>query len=129
MSTDLLMLVYTAILCVALAFPYTLALIAKLGPRRAVSYPQPGDDNLPGWARRAKRAHLNLVENLAPFAVAVLAVQVLGKADAVSALGATIFFWARLVQAGGHILAVPGLRSAAWFVSLAGLAMAFSRLF
>ena len=39
MTTELYMLAYCAILCILLAFPYTLALIGTVGLIRAVSYP------------------------------------------------------------------------------------------
>lgn len=128
MSMDLQMLVLTAILCVLQAFPYTLALIVKLGPVRAMGYPQPGDDNLPEWGRRSKRSHMNLVENLVPFAVVVLTVQALGAANGVTALGALIFFWSRVAMLIGHTFAIWGVRSVAWFVSLGGLAVMLSQI-
>ena len=128
MSVDLQMLVWTAVLCVLQAFPYTIALILRVGPVRAMSYPQPGDENLPDWGRRSKRAHANLVENIGPFAALVLIAQVLGAANATTALGATIFFWARVAMVAGHTLAIPYLRSFAWFVSLAGLVVILTQI-
>lgn len=128
MSIDLQMLVWTAILCVLQAFPYTIALIIKLGPIRAMGYPQPGDDNLPEWGRRSKRSHLNLVENLVPFAAVVLTVQALGAANETTALGAMIFFWSRVAMMIGHSFAIIGVRSVAWFVSLAGLVVMGSQI-
>ena len=128
MSIDLQMLVWTTILCVLQAFPYTIALIMKLGPIRAMSYPQPGDDNLPEWGRRSKRSHLNLVENIAPFAIVVLTVQALGAANETTALGAMIFFWSRVAMMIGHTFAIWGLRSLAWFVSLGGLVIILSQI-
>lgn len=47
MSVDLQMLLWTAILCVLQAFPYTVALIMKVGLIGAAGYPQPGEDKLP----------------------------------------------------------------------------------
>ena len=46
---------------------------------------------LPGWAERAKRAHINMAENLAPFAALVLVAHVTGAANATTAMGAAIF--------------------------------------
>ena len=129
MTTDLLMLIYSAILCVLLAFPYTLALIGNVGPFRAVSYPQPSHEDLPDWVQRSKRAHLNMVENLPVFAAIVLVAHVAGAANATTALGAQIFFWARIVMAVGHIGGIPGLRSVSWFVSLAGLVIILLQIF
>lgn len=128
MSGDLQMLVWVAVLCVLQAFPYTLAMIAKQGPIRAMSYPQPRDEELPEWAKRSKRAHLNLVENIAPFAALVIAAQLMNASNDTTALGAAIFFWARLVQAVAHTLAIPFLRTVSWFVSLAGMVVILTQL-
>ena len=128
MSLELQMLVWTAILCVLQAFPYTLALIATVGPIRAMSYPQPGVDTLPEWALRSKRSHANTVENLAPFAVAVLVVQVTGISNEMTVLGAQIFFGARVAMVIGHTAAIPLLRSLAWFTSLGGLILILLQL-
>ncbi len=121
MSVDLQLLIWIAILCVLLAFPYTLAMIANVGPVRAMGYPQPGAENLPEWARRSQRAHLNMVENIAPFVILVVVAHLLGKANDMTAIGAQIFFWSRIAMVIGHSFAVPYLRTTAWFISLAGL--------
>lgn len=123
MTVDMQMLLWTAILCVLQAFPYTLALIAKAGLMGAAGYPQAGDDTLPDWAKRSKRSHLNLVENIAPFAIIVLVTQAIGGANETTALGAMVFFWSRVAMLVGHTLAIPFLRTFAWFISLAGLVM------
>jgi uncharacterized MAPEG superfamily protein len=123
MTVDMQMLLWTAILCVLQAFPYTLALIVKAGLMGAAGYPQPGEDVLPDWAKRAKRSHLNLVENIAPFAIIVLVTQAINGANDATALGAMIFFWSRVVMAAGHIHGIPFVRTVAWFVSLAALVM------
>ena len=49
---------------------------------------------LPTWARRAKRAHLNLVENLPVFATAVIVAHLAGAANETTAMAAATFFWA-----------------------------------
>ena len=123
MTTDLTMLAWSAVLCVLMAFPYTLARIARVGPMRAVGYPQPADDDAPDWVQRAKRAHINLVENLPVFAALVLIAHVAGAANPTTALGAQIFFWARVAMVVGSYGGIAGVRSVAWFVSLAGLVM------
>ena len=128
MSVDLQMLVWTAVLCVLQALPYTLATILKAGPVRAMSYPQLGEDFLPEWGRRSKRAHANIAENLAPFAALVLVAHVMGAANETTALGATIFFWSRVAMVVGHTFAIRFLRSIAWMVSLAGLVVILTQI-
>jgi uncharacterized MAPEG superfamily protein len=88
-------------------------------------------DNLPkfvGWAGRAQRAHFNMLESLVLFAALVLVAQVTGRLNAMTALGAQLFFWARLVYAAVYIVGVPWLRTAVWAVSIVGLLMIFFQL-
>ncbi len=119
MTIDLLMLTWTAILCGVLFLPYVLCRIKVWGLVATVGYPK-DPPALPNWAQRANRAHLNLVENIGPFAALVLVAHISGAADAATALGATLFFWARLIQAVVHIFGIPWVRTLAFFVSLIG---------
>ena len=69
-----------------------------------------------------------MVENLVLFAALVLIAAVAGKANATTAIGAAIFFWARLAYAVIYLVGIPWLRTAAWFVSVIGMAMIASVL-
>jgi len=51
--------------------------------------------------------------------VALLALTVLST----TAMGALVFFWARLAYAVIYLLGIPWLRTAAWFVSVIGMVM------
>ena len=88
--------------------------------------------NLPpleGWAERARRAHLNMLENLVLFAILVVAASITGKINATTSLGAELFFWGRVAYAPIYIIGVPWLRTAAFGVSIVGLVMIFTQLF
>lgn len=88
-------------------------------------------ENLPdltGIAGRAQRAHRNMLESLVLFAALVLVAQAAGKANATTALGAEIFFWARLVYAIVYLVGIPWLRTGVWAVSIAGLVAIFLQL-
>ena len=87
-----------------------------------------GLPELTGWAGRAQRAQRNMVENLLLFAALVLVAVVAGKTNAMTLLGAQIFFWARLVYAGVYIAGIPWLRTAVWFVSAIGMILIFAQL-
>ena len=122
MSPDLKYLLFSTILC------FVQVLIAATGANQQVGLPKLAGnrEGLPeysGWAGRAKRAHLNMLENLVLFAALVLIAAVSGKANAVTALGAMIFFWGRLAYAVIYVIGVPWLRTLAWFVSVIGMAM------
>ena len=82
-----------------------------------------GLGELPGMAGRAKRAHLNMVENLVLFAALVLIAAVGGKANAMTAMGAMIFFWARLGYAIVYLIGIPWLRTVLWAASVVGMAI------
>ena len=61
-----------------------------------------------GFAGRARRAHLNMIENMVLFTALVLVAAVAGKANATTAMGAMIFFWARLAYAVIYLAGCPG---------------------
>ncbi len=117
MTTELSMLAWSAALCAVLWIPYILQTIATRGPVRAMGYPKPDDKALPDWAVRAHRAHMNLIENIGPFAALVLVAHIAGASNETTASAVTIFFWARVVQAAVHYLGIPYIRTLAFFVS------------
>lgn len=76
---------------------------------------------LHGAAARAARASRNFLETFPFFAAAVLAVVLSHKADASSALGAQIYFWARVVYLPVYVIGIPYLRTAVFAVSIWGI--------
>lgn len=120
MTLELKMLVWSAALALAQMLVALFAAITQVGVLRLVG----NRENLPafaGWADRAQRAHRNMLESLGIFATLVLVAQFAGKTGAVTALGAQLFFWARLAYAPVYIIGIPGLRTALWGISFAGL--------
>jgi uncharacterized MAPEG superfamily protein len=120
MTTDLSMLVWTALLCLLMPTVY---LAGRSGRPGGLAWGFGNRDvplDVAPWVRRAERAHANLVENLAPFAILVLVAQVAGKANATTALGATLFFWGRVAHAAVYVAGIPYARTAAFFVGTAG---------
>lgn len=122
MSPDLKYLLLSVILC------FVQMLVAATGANQKIGLPtlagnREGLPEITGWAGRARRAHLNMIENLVLFAALVLIAAVAGKANATTAMGALIFFWARLAYAVIYVIGIPWLRTAAWFVSVIGMAM------
>lgn len=122
MTTDLTMLIASAVLTVLLAVPYATGYVLTRG-----LYVVAGNrEDFPagtGWIGRAHRAHLNMVENLVPFAALVLGAAVAGKADGWTALGSQVFFYSRVLHAAVYIAGVPWVRTLAYAGGLAGMAM------
>jgi uncharacterized MAPEG superfamily protein len=122
MSPDLYYLLMSAILC------FAQMLVAATGANTQVGLPalagnREGLPDIVGWPGRARRAHLNMIENLVLFSALVLIAAAAGKANATTAMGAMIFFWARLAYALIYLIGIPWLRTLAWLIGVIGMAM------
>ena len=120
MTPELTYLVWSAVLT------FVLVLIAASGAQLQVGLERLAGnrEDLPemtGWAGRAQRAHRNMLENLILFAILVLVAKVVGISNAMTVLGAQLFFWGRVAHALLYIAGIPWARTAAWGVSVVGL--------
>jgi len=129
MTTDLWMLVYTALLSIFFFFAYLPGRASVPGGLVWAFGNRDAPLAVPAWTSRAERAHHNLVENLAPFAILVLVAHVAGKANATTALGATLFFWGRVGHAAAYIAGIIYLRTAVFFIATIGELLILSQLF
>ncbi|HWY60438.1 MAG TPA: MAPEG family protein [Rhizomicrobium sp.] len=73
--------------------------------------------------RRFQRAFGNFRETFVYFAVAVLLVTLTASSNPTSALGAQIYFWARLIYVPVYAVGIPVARTIVWGVSIVGLVM------
>ncbi|UPG71980.1 MAPEG family protein [Roseomonas gilardii subsp. gilardii] len=76
-----------------------------------------------GVAARLHRAQSNLMETFPFFAAVILAAHLAGREGAMTAWGAQIYFWGRVVYLPLYAAGVPWLRSIVWAVSMLGLAL------
>ena len=129
MTTDLWMLVYTTLLCLGVPFLYGTGRFMQPGGFMWSAGNRETDLAVPGWTKRAVQAHANLLESLAPFAILVVVAHIAGKANATTALGATIFFWGRLAHLVAYVAGITYLRTLVWFGSWAGGVMVLLQLF
>ena len=98
-------------------------LMWNAGPRDGEPKP------LTGVAARMDRALKNFLETFPFFAVAVLAVLVTGRSNGDTAMGAQLYFWARVAYVPLYAAGIPFLRTVAWAASLVGLVMMLKPLF
>lgn len=127
MPVELKLLVWSTALAAVQTTIALLGVISQSGMPKAIG----NRDDMPaftGWAGRAIRAHRNLLESLVLFAILVLSAQALGRLNARTALGAELFFWARVVYAFVYILGVPVVRTLVWTVAVVGLVTIFLQL-
>jgi uncharacterized MAPEG superfamily protein len=80
------------------------------------------------WVDRAVRAHQNLTENLALFAILVLVAHVTGKANDATALGATLFFAGRILHTLTYTAGLKYVRTAMFFLAAGGELLIFVQL-
>ena len=127
MPVELQLLVWSGVLALAQM------IVAVLGAQSQVSLPvlAGNRDRMPaltGWALRATRAHLNMLESLVVFAIFVLVANAAGQLNATTALGANLFFWGRLAYAVIYLAGVPWVRTLVWGVATAGLVLILSQI-
>ncbi|MBX9402162.1 MAPEG family protein [Lysobacter sp. BMK333-48F3] len=121
MSVELQMLAWS----IALGIVHLLVNAGFMTAQRGLRWNAGARDGTPepltGVAARMERAWRNFLETFALFAAAVLAVQAAGRGSDETALGAHLYFWARLVYVPVYAAGIPYLRSAVWAVALWGL--------
>lgn len=103
MKTELLYLLLTVVLTGVLWIPVVVGYVSSGRQLTPANYKVAPTSPLPDWVNRAKRAHLNAVENLVPFAAVVLIAQAMGVSSAVTEICAAVYFYARVAHAVIHI--------------------------
>ena len=103
MTPELTYLLLTAMLTGLLWIPVVLGYLSSRGPLTAEGYKVAPTSALPDWVQRANRAHMNAVENFAPFAAVVLIAHATGLHSATTEACAAVYFFARLAHAAIHI--------------------------
>ena len=100
MTTELFYLFLTSILLTVLWIPYIIGQVMTGGPLVPDEYVKLRDtENLPDWARRANRMHVNLVEQFGAFAGLIVVAHLAGLSNSATEIAAAVFFWARAAHA------------------------------
>jgi uncharacterized MAPEG superfamily protein len=122
MSIEMTSLAIAAAMSLALPMIYMPLYQKQIGPAGISG----NRENVPepkGAAGRGVRAHRNLIENLVPFAIAVLIAHVMGISNNITVAGALIFLIARLVHAVTYLTGITGVRSLAYIAGVCGTAL------
>ena len=129
MESAYLYLGLSGILTVLLWTPYILGRAITWGiPTFLNNYPEDfpkKQPEVPLWASRSQRAHLNMVETLPAFAAVVIAAGHLATEGSyiLIATWAQVFFFARIAHAIVYTLGVPYLRTPVYLVSWVAVLM------
>ena len=111
MTTDLWMLTWSALLCAVMPYPGIVGLMRMPGGTAWGVGNRDTPLAVAPWVERTRRAHANMVENLAPFACLVLVAHVAGKANATTAFATELFLSARIVYTLVYMAGIPVLRT------------------
>jgi len=123
MTTDLWMLLASALLYFSLIMLAALPAIVTRGMQWASGNRDEPAEPLPTWAQRTQRTVGNMAENLILATIIILVVHLAGASNETTALGTQVFFGARVGHAVCYVGGIPYLRTLMWVVSLVGLAM------
>ena len=127
MTTELWTLIAVTLLCLALPLVYV-PLYARQAGMGAVSSNREDVPVAIGAAGRGARAHRNLLENLLPFGIAVLAARAIGVSNTATLAGAWLFLVARVVHALSYFAGITGVRTLAYFAGVAGTVLIVTQL-
>ena len=128
LSTDLWMLLASTAWCVSLTAPLMVGRVLTPGGTRWGVGNRHDPFVGPQWVERAQRAHMNMVENLTPFAVLVLLAHVTGRADALTAAACVAFLVLRVAHGVSYMLGLVPWRTVAHTGSVGALAVLFFAL-
>lgn len=122
MNTELQMLGWTVVLGLIHLVAATTLSVGKLGLGYAFSARDEGRA-VSGKMGRLERSFRNFIETLPFFIAAVVLVQALNRHTPMAALGAQLYFWARVVYIPLYLSGVPIARTLCWFASVIGIAL------
>ena len=74
-------------------------------------------------ARRIERSLINFIQTYPAFIALACVIAISGASTETTALGAAVWFWARVVYIPAYVSGIYMVRSIVWFVALGGLGM------
>ncbi|UDL93735.1 MAPEG family protein [Lichenihabitans sp. PAMC28606] len=96
--------------------PYVVGRMATFGVLAPIGNPGPGYPVDRPWMDRARRAHLNAIENLAVFAPLVLIAAIAGISTPATVIAAWTYVGARFVHYVIYAAGIPVIRTLAFLV-------------
>jgi uncharacterized MAPEG superfamily protein len=125
MGIELTMLVWALVLAFVQILLFDFARTSQYGLKWNTG---PRDENMPALspvAGRLQRAQYNLYETLPLFIGGVLVAHIAGRENELTAIGAQVYFWGRVVYVPLYAFGIKQIRSLVWLVSTAGLVALF----
>jgi uncharacterized MAPEG superfamily protein len=128
MTIELKMLVWSIILGFAQIMGAGAAITKVRGSKWNVGARDEIKPPVTGVPGRLDRAAQNFKETFPFFLAAVFLVQTINTHSAMTALGAQLYFWARLIYVPLYAFGVPVVRTLVWMASVVGIVFLLSSL-
>ena len=125
MTIALTMLVWSLVLAFVQILLFDFARTGQYGLKWNTG---PRDENMPALnpvAGRLQRAQYNLYETLPLFIGGVLVAHITGRENDLTAIGAQVYFWGRVIYVPLYAFGIRQIRSLVWLISTAGLVAIF----
>jgi uncharacterized MAPEG superfamily protein len=129
MTTELCMLMWSVVLGLLQVLVAATCSVGQRGLGWAASARDEVKPPLTGIGGRLDRARANFLETFPLFVAVVLAAHLLQRHDAMTVLGAQLYFWARLVYVPVYAAGIPYLRTLIWAASIIGIVLLLAALF
>lgn len=123
MIPELSYLVYSVVLVIAYLAVQVLESLVRNGPVVALTYKTDQEKPLSVAMQRFNASFANFLVCYPVFIALALMLATTGLNTAFTALGAAIWFWARVAHIGAHMSGLPVIRTLVWLTSVAGLVM------
>jgi uncharacterized MAPEG superfamily protein len=123
MSTELVILGWSVVLLLAQIVIQASLATSELGLGYAMGARDEGRALSSRLAGRADRVLRNFLQTFPAFVALAIGVTVAGKAGGAAAVGAHLYFWARVAYIPAYLLGVAVVRTLIWAVSIVGLVM------
>lgn len=119
--TEIVLLGWGIVLLLVQLVIYVVPEVLELGMGYALGPRDEKRESKSVVTRRLQRGFYNMLETFPVFAALALALAVTGKTGGLGLTGAHLWFWARVIYVPLYAIGVPGLRTAAWTVSVIGI--------
>ena len=123
MNSELTYLTWSVIIVLGYLVIQVLEQIIRNGLVVALTYQTDKEKPIGALMQRFNASFSNFLVSYPAFISLVVVITVTNSSTELTALGAAIWFWARIAHIPAHVSGLPVIRTLAWIASMAGLVM------
>jgi uncharacterized MAPEG superfamily protein len=123
MSPELTYLTWSVVIVLGYLVVQVLEQIARNGLVVALTYQTDKEKPIGVLMQRFNASFSNFLVSYPAFISLVVIIALTNSSSDLTALGAAIWFWARIAHIPAHVSGLPVIRTLVWAISIAGLVM------